>query len=103
MTNYEIIKSWRTDLLAKGKIKSIGTAEVINENGETITVEIPEQIHTYAAWKELGYQVQKGEKAVAKFPIWKHTTKTDEDGNVIKTSMFRKTAAFFTEAQVARI
>lgn len=52
---------------------------IIGETGETIVyedgkgnkkqVKMPEPIHTYQKWKELGYQVRRGEKAIAKFQI----------------------------------
>lgn len=67
---------------------------------------MPEAIHTFALWKQLGYSVKKGEKAIAKFAIWKHTSKTveNEDGEEEeKTNMFLKTAAFFKLSQVEKI
>ena len=81
----------------------------------TITIELPEVIHTFNGWKELGYSVKKGEKSSIKFPIWKHTVKflntntgsaeldkmnqqiNDQGGQV---NMFMKMSAWFTAAQV---
>ena len=40
---------------------------------------MPELIHTYQKWKELGYQVRRGEKAIAKFPIWKYVSCKNEE------------------------
>ena len=76
MTNAQIIFFESMDLMEQGKIKGSGIfGEYENEAGETIKIELPEEIHTYAAWKAAGRQVQKGEKAVASFRIWRPTTK----------------------------
>ena len=87
-----------------------GTGRIItleNADGTKQQIEEPEPIHTFANWKELGYSVKKGEKAVAKFPIWKHTSKTvtDEETNEEKekTAMYMKVAAFFKFSQVEKI
>lgn len=68
------------------------------------------QIHTYAKWKSLGYQVKKGETAIAKFPIWKYThgkkkqaqEMTEEEAQA-RGYCFMKLSAFFSDAQVERI
>lgn len=64
-------------------------------------------LHTYTKWKELGYQVKKGEKSKHKITIWKGCTKKirDEESNTeIKTSkVIMKTACFFTLNQVEKI
>lgn len=90
MTNTAIILNYSMDLVEKGILEEV--------NG------IPETIHTYAKWKSLGYQVRKGEKAIAQFPIWKHTSKKKVDketGEEIDNSkMFMKTASFFKLSQV---
>ena len=63
---------------------------------------LPETIHTYEGWRSIGFQVQKGQKAVAKFAIWKHApARTKKDGTVKPETMFLKTAAWFTADQVA--
>ena len=55
----------------------------------------------------MGYQVKRHEKAIAQFPIWKHTSKTvknketGEDEN--KENMFMKTASFFKMSQVEKV
>lgn len=64
-------------------------------------------IHTYAHWQSLGFQVKKGEKAVAKFPIWKYTSKkkkeeTEEEAQVAG-HCFMKMSAWFTDQQVEPI
>lgn len=45
-------------------------------NKEIITMEmalrdIQEEVHTFAKWKSLGYQVKKGEKALFQTRLWK--------------------------------
>lgn len=73
-------------------------------DGEKITMMEPEPIHTYTKWKELGYQVQKGEKAITSFMIWKYAIKKgqeqeqeskDTESNENKGKMFMKKASFF--------
>ena len=95
MTNATIILDESLRLVEQGVLK------MVNVGGE----EMPEPIHTFQKWKELGYSVKKGEKSKIKFPIWKYTKKTvkDNDNEEEKTSMFMKTAAFFTFAQVEKI
>lgn len=62
-----------------------------------------EEIHTFQKWKSLGYSVKRGEKAVTKLTIWKHTVKTDKESGEEETAMFMKTAAFFSTSQVEKI
>ena len=71
-------------------------------------IEETEQIHTYQTWKKLGFQVCKGETAVAKFPIWKYSKrKPAEDAEDVETVkggfFFLKTSAFFCDRQVTPI
>lgn len=103
MTNAQIIFNESTRLMNEGILKPTGRVFKTEDGQEFPEVE---PIHTYQAWKSLGYQVKKGEKAIAKFPIWKYTKKTvknenneDED----KASMFMKLSAFFTAEQVEKI
>ena len=110
MTNAEIIFAQGQALAKEGKIGYTGrTFEAVDHAGNKITVKETEEIHTFQKWKELGYQVQKGQHAVAKFTIWKHSgtkqeSMTDTDGNemqyIDKGRMFMKTASFFSRAQV---
>lgn len=118
MTNAQIIMNESIYLMEQGILKGSGKfAEVETENGK-MTVELPEEIHTFNGWKQLGYSVKKGEKSSIKFPIWKHTTKflntETENPEVNKMNaninaqggeqrMFMKTAAWFTFAQVEPI
>jgi len=109
MTNADIIFTKSQELMKQGIIEGTGRvfkAIITNAQGEEEEVEVEEAepIHTYAGWKERGFQVQKGEKAIAKFTIWKHVTKkakneSDED----ETKMFMKTASWFKFSQVAPI
>ena len=89
MTNVEIIMGNMAMLIADG---------VITEENE---------IHTYAHWKSLGFQVKKGEHAIAKFPIWKYTKgkKKDmsEEEAQAKGYCFMKNSAWFTDKQVEPI
>lgn len=63
-------------------------------------------LHTYAKWKQLGYQVKKGEKSMHRITIWKgctKTVKTDEDTEIVSSRVFMKESCFFTLAQVEPI
>lgn len=76
-------------------------------NDEIITAQknlhgIEETCHTYAHWKSLGYQVQKGSKALFKAKIWKHVTRKDKETGDEEGLMFMKTASFFGQSQVER-
>ena len=115
MTNEMIILFNSLELMKVGAIGTTGREFTYeNEDGEKITMMEPEPIHTYTKWKELGYQVQKGEKAVAQFMIWKHvkakskdqeqenkTVKIENDEE--KDKMFMKKASFFSLSQVKKI
>lgn len=98
MTNMAIIEMNKALLFADGILKA-------NEDGEI------QEIHTYQAWKKLGYQVRKGEKAVAKFAVWKYMVgKKEEDADDSDSTetkkrgrMYMKMSAFFTDEQVDRI
>lgn len=108
MTNATIILNESVQLMNDGILAGTGKVVTIeNADGTKQQIELPEPIHTFQAWKSLGYKVKKGEKAVAKFPIWKHTSKTVVDEGTKeeseKTSIFMKTAAFFKASQVEKI
>lgn len=118
MTNAQIIMNESIRLMEEGILKGNGQfAEIETENG-TMVIELPEEIHTFNGWKQLGYSVKKGEKSSIKFPIWKHTVKflnTDTDSAELnkmnaaineqggQTNMFMKMSAWFTAAQVEPI
>lgn len=106
MTNEMIVLSESVRLMEQGVIGTTGRTfkMVVIENGKEVEKEMqePEPIHTYAGWKERGYQVQKGQKAVAQFTIWKHVTKKGEsEEDQPETRMFMKKASWFTFSQVA--
>lgn len=103
MTNAMMILLERVELMKAGKIGNTGKSFDIEINGEIRTIQEPEEIHTYAIWKNLGYQVKKGEKAITKLQIWKHTTKQKGEDEPPEERMIRKTAYFFSPAQVEKI
>ena len=85
MTNIEIVAFQWAQLVAAG------------------TISADEEIHTFQKWKSLGYTVKRGEKAIASFTIWKHTTKTDKESGEESAAMFMKKAHFFSTSQVEKI
>ena len=118
MTNNQIILNESLRLMEEGVLKGSGQFGTMETEIGAVEIELPEAIHTFQRWKELGYSVKKGEKSSIKFPIWKHTVKmlkTDTDNAELnkanamvneqggQTNMFMKTAAFFTFAQVEPI
>lgn len=104
MTNNMIIFTAQQELLQAGIIKPTGRMiEVTDAEGNPETFPEAEEIHTFAAWKERGYIVKKGEKAITKLTIWKHTAKVDEETGEENSRMFMKTAAFFAASQVEKI
>ena len=107
MTNAQIIGNAQDALLKAGMIKATGRVlRAIDGAGNEILVHEAEPIHTYQTWKELGFQVQRGEKAVCKLHIWKHTTRKakTEDGSEgegeTESRTFMTSAAFFAMHQV---
>lgn len=108
MTNKEIILAQSLKLMEAGVLKSSGIREEVTIDGNLTEIELPEEIHTYAVWKRLGYQVKKGEHAITKFAVWvakKSTKKADDkDGEDEKSvKMYMKTASFFSLSQVKLI
>lgn len=107
ITNLEIIETAKQELYNSGILKATGRYFTAKVNGEEVKLPEIEEIHTYAAWKELGYQVQKGEKAIASFKIWKYSAKSknrvgDEDGEE-GGYCFLKLSHFFKFSQVKKI
>lgn len=108
MTNAMIVLLESVKLMEAGLIAGSGIKGTTPDGKE---IELPEAIHTYATWKSLGYQVKKGEKAIAKFPIWKQgkaSKKAAEEArangeDAPQGKMFMKTAAWFTIGQVEKI
>ena len=55
-------------------------------NKEIISLEmatrgIDEEVHTFAMWKSLGYQVKRGEKALFQTMLWKMKKGKKQDNN----------------------
>ena len=103
MTNKQIIFSAAQSLAEQGIIGYTGRVfEYVDDAGNKQTVKETEAIHTYAAWKQIGRQVKKGEKCKGRFYIWKQgkgkTAIDEETGEEHQTPgrMFMKEAFFFT-------
>lgn len=111
MTNSEIIEQARTELYRQGKLGTTGRmfkATIINADGEQETklVPEPEEIHTFQHWKTLGFKVKKGEHALIRLTIWKHSSKKRESENgeeVEDGRCFMKESCFFSQSQVEAI
>lgn len=106
MNNKMIILIESIKLMEAGVLASTGEKIVVEDENGKKELEVPEAIHTYQAWKSLGFQVKSGQKAIAKFPIWKYTSKKakNEDGEEVeKGKMYLKTSAFFSRSQVDKI
>lgn len=113
MTNAQIIFNAEQQLAEQGIIKYTGRVfKTLDDAGNEIELKETEEIHTFNHWKANGYKVRKGEHAVAKFTIWKHTgakveTVPTQDGKeaevVDRGRMFMKMAAFFSASQVEPI
>ena len=110
ISNHEIITRARMELLEAGKIGTTGrTFTVELPDGETRTFPEPEEIHTYQHWKTLGYQVRKGEKAIAELMIWKYSQRkaseeeTEEEASGKSGKCFMKRSFFFSAGQVDKI
>lgn len=101
MTNEDIIFAASQQLAKDGVIAYTGRVfESVDAAGNKIQVKETEPIHTFATWKHLGFNVQKGQKAVARFSIWKYTGKIDEETGEEHSRMFMKNSAFFSLSQV---
>lgn len=112
MTNTEIIFNNRLFLMEQGVIKGVpGTSVTVKDEDGERTVEMPEEIRTYDEWKRLGFIVQKGEHAVAKFQIWMPKTKKGkkveagesenaDDAEMMAKGFYKKLSYFFTRDQV---
>ncbi len=93
MTNVEILEREKERLFNEGKI------QMIKPN-------IYEPLNTYIIWKQLGYQVKKGEHAILKCTIWKTTTKKSKNENgeeIEEEKQFLTTAHFFKFSQVEKV
>ena len=89
MTNVQIIEAAKAKLVADQKIKP------------------GEEIHTYKLWRKLGYQVFRGEKAVACLTIWQNYQEAEDEGKEDEEKKKRydgkmrmRKAYFFSSSQV---
>ena len=107
MTNEMIIFNERLKLFESGKIGGTGRMiEIQMDDGTVKAVEEPEEIHSYSRWRECGYNVRKGEKAIAGIEIWKYAEKKkekDADEDEGGERIFKKKAVFFKFSQVEPI
>lgn len=102
MTNAQIIFNARMELLEAGKIQSTGKVyEMETEDGERIRIEEPEELHTFAKWRELGRVVKKGEHAITAVTLWKQgkPKKNPDTGEEIPGKMYFTKAFLFTVGQ----
>lgn len=61
------------------------------------------ELHTYAIWKSLGYQVQKGQKAIVSTKLWKPVNVTDKKTGKKQEKMILCNASLFSYEQVKKI
>lgn len=105
MTNAEIVFLNSLDLMEIGVLKGNGIMfGYKGTDGQMHTLEMPEDIYTFGAWKKMGFAVRKGEHAKACFPVWKYIKDAgeaadDEDGDS-DGKCYMKMAYFFTADQV---
>ena len=61
-------------------------------------------LYTYAVWRNMGYQVRKGEKCKHRVTMWRMGQKKDDEGNMVDTGRcFYKTMSLFEMSQVERM
>lgn len=98
MTNEQIVMIERINAMKNGKIGTTGRM-LTTEKGEQIPE--PEELHTFQAWKELGYSVKKGEHATVTTKLWKkRTKKDDEDEKEYDGNFYLCKAFLFSPKQV---
>jgi hypothetical protein len=114
MSNAQIIFNESVELMKAGVIGTTGRTVTITveKEGQKVkeTINEPEPIHTYKTWQRLGYQVEKGQKAIAMFTIWnfaENKKADDEEENEAPSLMknghyYMKKAAFFKGSQVKK-
>jgi len=112
MTNDQIILNNRIFLMEEGVLKGTGEIFLYEDESGKREIEIPEEIHTFQVWKDLGYMVKKGEHSIARFPIWHKAGKNmrdkkdDEDvdeEDLKRRKFYMKTAFFFKADQVEKM
>lgn len=107
MTNEQIIMKEKIDLLKEGKIKTTGRILTIPlADGSVVQIPETEQIHTFQGWKERGYLVRKGEKAITKFAVWHYSKskkiKVTPDGEENNGKCYLRMSSFFSASQVEK-
>ena len=104
MTNEMIILTESVKLMEEGILKGSGNFVEVEINGEVRKIEMPETIHTYKKWGELGYQVQRGEKSKVKFMTWyydgRNSSGEDEENSRRRGKCYMRMTSFFTMDQV---
>lgn len=61
------------------------------------------ELHTYKIWQSLGYQVQKGQKAIVSTKLWKNVDVTDKKTGKKEQKMILCNASLFSYEQVKKI
>ena len=61
------------------------------------------ELHTYKIWQSLGYQVQKGQKALITTKLWKPVNVTDKKTGKKQEKMILCNASLFSYEQVKKI
>ena len=114
MTNNQTIFMESQKLAKEGKIAYTGRVILFNVGGVDMEYKETEAIHTFLDWKNAGYMVKKGEKAIAKFAIWNYTEKASkakkeamekagDDPDKKMPHYYMKEAAFFSQSQVKKL
>ena len=114
MTNNQIIFAAEQELAEQGIIKYTGRVlKMTTPEGMEIEIQETEALHTYKEWQQLGYQVQKGQKAITKLTIWNFTNKAskavreaaEKEGKEAPATAhyYMKESAFFSSSQVEPI
>ena len=112
MTNSEIILSRSIALMDAGLLPGSGRfVKVTDAEGNTKEFEMPEAIHTFAAWKAAGFMVKRGEHAIDSFKIWKPVNRRNaaaadeetEETAEARPGMILVKAYFFAAHQVQPI
>ena len=109
LTNAMIIFNESMRLMDEGVLKGSGKyIEVEKEDGTTEKIELPEPIHTYKHWQELGYQVKRGETSFIKFDTWyfkkgkKFVEAESGEEREGRGKCYMRLTSFFTMAQVKK-
>lgn len=77
--------------------------EIIDSEKVKIGIPLDEELHTYAIWKSLGYQVQKGQKAIVSTKLWKNVDVTNKKTGKKEQKMILCNASLFSYEQVKKI